>query len=503
VADAARWQAEPVHAESDGAHVLVADDNADMRDYLVRLLSPHFAVTAAADGEQALALARAGGVDLVLADVMMPGLDGFQLLAALRAEPATERLPVIMLSARAAEEAAVEGLEAGADDYLVKPFASNELVARVRSALELARLRNERMHAAERVAEALQRSLLPAELPRLPELSLAGRYVPAGHGLKIGGDWYDAIPLADGRVVLAIGDVAGHGVRAAVVMGQISHALRAYAREGHAPGNLMRRLDSLVLAGGLDMTTCLVAILRPSTGELAWVSAGHLPALLLAPDGSATPLHGALANPLGVITGTRFREATATLPEGHSLVLYTDGLVERRGPTIDEGIDRLARALSVDPDPDAILAAMLGEEEPRDDVALLVARRTAVAEPAAQLSVPAHPVRLRDVRQWLQAWLRGNGLAGDRAEDLVLAVHEAGMNAVEHAYGLAGGMLDVQARRVGANVEVRVSDAGRWREGDHRKGERGRGETLMRRLVDDVDVERDARGTRVRLRVRL
>ncbi|GAA3047621.1 SpoIIE family protein phosphatase [Actinokineospora globicatena] len=124
-----------------GATVLVVEDNADLRGFLARLLGAHWPVTVAANGEQALALIRARRPDLVLSDVTMPGLDGFGLLAALRGNPATEQVPVILLSARAGEEAAVEGLSAGADDYVVKPFSSLELIARVRSTLELARLR--------------------------------------------------------------------------------------------------------------------------------------------------------------------------------------------------------------------------------------------------------------------------------------------------------------------------------------------------------------------------
>jgi len=121
--------------------VLVADDNADMRGYLLRLLSPHYDVRAVADGRQALDAALAEPPDLVVSDVMMPELDGMGLLAALRAEPRTARVPVVLLSARAGEEAAVEGLAAGADDYLVKPFSAQELLARVGAHLELGRTR--------------------------------------------------------------------------------------------------------------------------------------------------------------------------------------------------------------------------------------------------------------------------------------------------------------------------------------------------------------------------
>ncbi len=508
LADAARWSAATPPVA--GARVLVADDNADMRDYLARLLGDGYAVERVPDGRAALERARAGGLDLVLADVMMPGLDGFGLLRELRADPLTRRLPVIMVSARAGEGAAVEGLDAGADDYLVKPFAGSELRARVRATLELARLRDEldrRADAAEQVAEALQRSLLPDTLPELPELALAGRYVPAGRELRVGGDWYDAIPLPDGRIVLAIGDVAGHGVRAAAIMGQVSHALRAYAAEGHGPAELVRRLDALVLAGRLEMVTCLCAKLDPATGALRWVSAGHPPPLVAGPERATRTLQGPVANPLGVIVGSRHEEGEDVLADGETLVLYTDGLVERRDRPIDAGIAALAAALSRDGARleavcDGVLGALLDGAAPADDVALLVARRTRLTGAAAALTIPADPARLREVRHWLHAWLRGNGFEGRRAEDLVLAVHEASMNAVEHAYGSDPGTVELRVERTGATAAVEVRDRGHWR-ARPRGGDRGRGESLMHALADEVRIERGEHGSRVLLRTEL
>src|SRR5262249_979973 len=155
-----------------------------------------------------------------------------------------------------------------------------------------------------------------------------------------------------------------------------------------------------------------------------------------------------------------------------------------RGESIDAGLERLTAALRADPGPDALLGALLGDGDNADDVALLIAHRARVAGPAADLTIPAHPVRLRDIRRWLEAWLRGTGIEGARAEDLGLAVHEAGMNAVEHAYGLAGGTLDVHAERSGTRVEVEVRDRGHWRVDAAGREDRGRGELLMRRLVD-------------------
>ncbi len=139
-----------------GARVLVVDDNADMRGYLVRLLRKQYQVQAVADGDSALAAALANPPDLVLADVMMPGLDGFALLRALRADPRTREVPVVLLSARAGEEAVVEGLERGADDYLVKPFSARELLARVDTHVELTQLRREAAQLARQALEAAE-----------------------------------------------------------------------------------------------------------------------------------------------------------------------------------------------------------------------------------------------------------------------------------------------------------------------------------------------------------
>jgi PAS domain S-box-containing protein len=166
LAEALRWVPDEVSetaldlplrpARRSKTRVLIADDNADMRHYLQRLLSQNWTVEAVADGEAALAAARADAPDLVLTDVMMPGLDGFGLLKALRDDPMTRTVPVILLSARAGEESRVEGLGAGADDYLVKPFAARELIARVNAHLEMARARREATRREQDLRERLE-----------------------------------------------------------------------------------------------------------------------------------------------------------------------------------------------------------------------------------------------------------------------------------------------------------------------------------------------------------
>ena len=184
----------------------------------------------------------------------------------------------------------------------------------------------------EDVALTLQRSLLPRELPDVLGAELCGRYVPASESLEIGGDFYDATALGDGRVVITIGDVAGHGVLAAAVMGQVRQAVRAYAFEGHPPAALMDRLDLLVSDSDLAMTTLPVRDLRPGHRTCcASPTPAHPPPLIRRADGTVERVTDGLSHPLGVTMTHRHVEAASRSGTGDALLLYTDGLVERRG----------------------------------------------------------------------------------------------------------------------------------------------------------------------------
>jgi len=418
---------------------------------------------------------------------------------------------VIVLSARAGEDATVEGLEAGADDYLIKPFSAPELLARVHANLEVTRLRDalaagerDRAREMEETALTLQRSLLPRELPDVLGAELCGRYVPASESLEIGGDFYDATALGDGRVVITIGDVAGHGVLAAAVMGQVRQAVRAYAFEGHPPAALMDRLDLLVSESDLAMTTCLCGIFDPGTGVLRFSNAGHPPPLLRRANGTVERVMEALSHPLGVTLAHRHSEAEVRLALGDALLLYTDGLVERRGEIIDTGIDRLADLLAsgfasaadacgriVDGLDDGLL----------DDIAILAVARTPMAEETLHTVVHAHPNRLAELRRRLIAWLAAHGASHAEATDVVLATHEAAMNAIEHAYGPGDAEIVVTAGLRDGVVEVAIHDTGSWRES--RSEHRGRGRSIMSALMDDVSIDTSPAGTTVHLRRRL
>ncbi|MFF3453992.1 SpoIIE family protein phosphatase [Streptomyces sp. NPDC002730] len=520
------------------ARLLVVDDNADMRAYLTQLLQPDYDVLLAADGRAALEMALAQPVELVLSDVMMPRMDGFELVRALRADPRTARLPIVLLTARAGEEESVQGRHAGADDYLAKPFSARQLLARVRTGLELSRLREQvltetrnqlavlasladaglrlsatldpdqvlqtagqillpdfadqisihltaaapapaqsppayiagtpllarealataathaingtapapasphpapaavlalplhahdqtlgalvlvrhtdysavehkylenlahrlalaydnstRYHNERRLALTLQRALLPHRLPQVPGVRLATHYRASNRGAEVGGDWYDVLALPDGAVGLAIGDVMGHDVEAATVMGQLRSALHSLAMEGAGPARVLARLDTYLQSLATErFATCLYAVYNPHRHRLRYAASGHLPPLLVAADTAYLELPPAL--PLGL--GSTPVDREVAFPPGTSLLLYTDGLVENRALSLDDCLAALRQTCGALPaaaraDPQQIteraLELLNTPDRVDDDTALLAA----TAEPSCRTGDP-------------------------------------------------------------------------------------------------------------------
>jgi serine phosphatase RsbU (regulator of sigma subunit) len=242
-------------------------------------------------------------------------------------------------------------------------------------------LRNASEYEREReLAERLQRAMLPSLSVPGP-LRLCARYRPAATGVHVGGDWFDAFSRRDGTITLTVGDVTGHGLDAAVLMGKLQNALRAYAIEGHGPAATLKLANELVRGWESPLfATAVVADLEPASGKLSWASAGHLPILASDGDGECAFLERPAAPLLGFPFAFRIQEYEASVPPGGSLVLYTDGLVERRGELIDAGLERLAKAvrasaaLATEDAGDLILSHMLGADDHDDDVCLLLCR---------------------------------------------------------------------------------------------------------------------------------
>jgi putative methionine-R-sulfoxide reductase with GAF domain len=231
----------------------------------------------------------------------------------------------------------------------------------------------------ERAAAAvLQRGLVPARLPVVPGLELAARYLPGEEG-GVGGDWYDVIRLPEDRVGLVIGDVVGRGLSAAVVMGRLRSALRAYAIETLDPADVLERLDrkAQYFEAG-EMMTVLYGVLETGTGRMELSSAGHLLPVLAPPETEAVVVEAEVDPPLGVLPRVTRHTVAVDVPYGAALCLFTDGLVERRHASLDESLERLRKVMTAS-HPEAlcrsVLAALVEDHASRDDVAMLVARR--------------------------------------------------------------------------------------------------------------------------------
>jgi serine phosphatase RsbU (regulator of sigma subunit)/CheY-like chemotaxis protein len=239
-------------------------------------------------------------------------------------------------------------------------------------------LANVRSFAEEhRIALALQSAMLPSSLPDDARLELAARYLAADGMLAVGGDFYDAFVLPDGRTALVVGDVQGHSLRAAIVMGELRTMLRAYLFEGHPPDRAIELLDRALRASHPEFVTACVCVVDRTTGTVEMLNAGHLPPLVVGADGTTRPLTGG-TRLLGLATETPRRSRVEELGPGDTLVIVTDGLIERRGVTLRDALDALAdvcaaHAHAGPPElADVLLRAFDAGRE--DDVAVLAAR---------------------------------------------------------------------------------------------------------------------------------
>src|SRR6201993_3613366 len=257
-----------------------------------------------------------------------------------------------------------------------------------RAALAVQSLQSREDHAA---AVALQRSLVPSAPPAVAGAEVAARYVP-GSG-QVGGDWYDTFVLPSGELGLVVGDVAGSGLGAAVIMGRIRSALRAYALEFGGPADVLGKLDRKMqyFEEGEVMATVSYAVLDPDSGQLRVSSAGHLPPVIAAPGQRGAVAQIAVDPPIGVADARRRQVTTLALAPGAVLCLFNDGLVERRDEPVDIGITRLCQAVTPGPPEDVCASAMqtlVGHQYPGDDIALLVLRRLPGPAPASTAPAP-------------------------------------------------------------------------------------------------------------------
>ncbi|WP_141582494.1 SpoIIE family protein phosphatase [Actinomadura sp. WMMA1423] len=417
-------------------------------------------------------------------------------------------------------------------DFTIVPqkSATGEVVRLVAFAQDVTERVRDRQAAQRRAAEAeqgaaepadlvgvLQRQLLPAGLPILPGLQLGGSYLPAGGGTAAGGDWFDAVPLPDGRTALVVGDVAGRGVEASAAMGRIRSVLEDRLDHGGDIAEALAAADRLAsrLPAARAATLCVAAV-DPSDGRLAYCTAGHPPPLLIPTAGPARFLRPSGGGPLG--TGTGFPLAEDRLAVGDQLLLYSDGIVRRSGEEVVAGTAELARVAAdvaagrglredwlaaVDRLTTQTLELLVRTSGHDDDIALLAAQRTAPTAPLL-LDLPAKSEAIPAARKALDEWLYD---LGARSEDVILLRHAIGelvTNGVEHAYDGTPGAVRVRAECTGRGVvEIEVADDGHWREPWQPTEDRGRGLAMASDFADELRVETGPRGTTATVRHRL
>jgi serine phosphatase RsbU (regulator of sigma subunit)/anti-sigma regulatory factor (Ser/Thr protein kinase) len=354
-------------------------------------------------------------------------------------------------------------------------------------------------------ALALQHAILgPEHLPP----GFAVRYEAASRPLQVGGDWYDVVELEGGHIALIVGDCVGHGLRAATVMGQLRSACRALLLEHPSPSAALAGLDRFAARlTGAHCTTAFCAVLNPETGELVYSNAGHPPPILVYADGTARTLDDGHTIPLGVRANRPRPEARVTMPARATLLLYTDGLVERRRSGLDHGIARASalvqegRASTLDDLASQIMSRLAPSGGYQDDVALLLYRQPTPLE----IDFPAHASHLARTRAALRSWLNRARIGPEQSYDVLVAAGEAVANAIEHGHRYSPeGIISVRATALVDQVRLTIADTGSWKPPQPAiNPHRGRGITLMRALMQDVAIHPDTDGTTVHLSARI
>ena len=354
-------------------------------------------------------------------------------------------------------------------------------------------------------ALALQRAILgPSRLPP----GFAARYEPASRPLEVGGDWYDLVELPDGRIGIVVGDCVGHGLEAAAVMGQLRSACRALLLQDASPAQTLSAMDRFsALVPGAYCSTVFCGLLDQETGQLTYSSAGHPPGILAHPDGRIEVLREGRSFPLAVQREAPRSEATCFLPGRSALLLYTDGLVERRRVSIDDGIARVGAALQQGQDDgvEDLASRVMSDLAPadgyEDDVALVLFRHPGPLD----LTFPADRGQLTPVRAALRSWLGRCGVSRPTIQDVLVAAGEACANAIEHGHRDAPGQhVRLRAEATVTRLRLTVTDTGRWRAAPAAADPlRGHGIALMRALMQQVSIESGGAGTTVAMEVAL
>jgi serine phosphatase RsbU (regulator of sigma subunit)/anti-sigma regulatory factor (Ser/Thr protein kinase) len=524
-----------------GATDAVRDAFEQMSTVVLSMTGPEHRITAMNAACRAM-LGRSGLIGMPLREAV-PEIAGQQILELLDRVYRTGE-PEAGRAWRAQVDLGSEGIQEVYGDFIAAPLRAHDgaitgvlvtgadvtlQVLERRVAQEQTAVADPRYEAARGFVAELQEALLPTALPVLPRARIAARYLVAGQDQAAGGDWFDAVTLADGSVVLIVGDLVGHGVAASAAMGQLRGVLNELLIAEPDLAKVLERADAFAArTPALRAATLVLAALDPADGTLRYTTCGHPPPLILAGDGSRSAfLDGTGTGPLG--TGSTPVLATTTLREGELVLLYSDGLIERPNRTISEGMAELAivaadavanRALPAGAASDPaervcqLTVELLTRTGYADDMTILAAQRVAEPVPALRMELPGRLDSVTAARRGLGDWFDRLDLGQDDRDALQLAVVEAVTNAVEHAYPPdRRGPVHVDAVLCDDGyLECRIIDHGEWKPPDPALAYRGHGLMVAGHMVDGMIVSHPpadggepsgALGTVVTLRHRL
>ena len=384
--------------------ILIVDDEPFNIDYLEQELEElDYEILSACDGPQALAQVEDGSPDLILLDIMMPGMDGFEVLSRLKTDPSHRDIPVIVISANNAMPSVIQGIQLGAEDYLPKPFEPALLKARIASCLEKKRLRDlqklylKSLQRELEIGREIQQGFLPAEMPRVPGWEIAACFQAAR---EVAGDFYDGFLLPDGALVCIVGDVCGKGVGAALFMTLFRSLIRATCTTDYFLGKAVQyaltpadRLRHVITFTNEYITgthaeanmfaTIFIGMFDLQTGGLTYINAGHEPPLLLKAACPPEPLRPT-GPAVGIIPAAGYSTKEASLQPGNVLFAFTDGITDAVNPeNIRFGAERLADLLQGPLTSSARLLASIQEElgqfigsaDPFDDITMVGIKR--------------------------------------------------------------------------------------------------------------------------------
>jgi len=337
--------------------VLVVDDTETNIDILVAALDSEYDVSVAMDGESALEIVNTDQPDLILLDIMMPDIDGYEVCRRLKSEPNTSDIPIIFITAMNEIENKTRGFELGAVDYITKPFEVMEVKARVKTHLSLTLARRElanqniileeevrirtealrqsisareRMKSELRIAHDIQMNIMPADFPPFPDKPEIDIHAILKPAKEVGGDFYDFFFISSDRLCIVVGDVSGKGVPAALFMSMAITYIRSIAKVFDKPDLILNTVNKEISRGNESCTfvTVFLGILDIKTGELSYTNAGHDPPIIISRKNGIMPLNGANCPAIGMDDDFAFNSETVMLQSADMICIYTDGVTE-------------------------------------------------------------------------------------------------------------------------------------------------------------------------------